>query len=133
MLLKVWQYLIVKHVGCSDGRFCCVELGKSHLAVGINEDLLVDTANTFEIAHMKRVLRTPISWMSYLDLAAGFVEYRSDTMSALWLVPMCLEGNQDGTSVMVRSHNLRLPVDEMRLTFLTVGKVCRYRKLNHSS
>ena len=56
LLLKVWQYFIVKHVGCCDGCFRCVELGKCHLAVGINKGLLVDTANSFKVTHIKRVL-----------------------------------------------------------------------------
>jgi len=42
MLLEVWQHLVVKHIGYSDGCFRCVELGKCHLAADINESLLVD-------------------------------------------------------------------------------------------
>ena len=45
----------------------------SHFRVRINERLLINTPDTFQVAYIERVLRTQISRMSRFDFATGLV------------------------------------------------------------
>lgn len=44
-----------------------------HLRVRINEGLLINTPDTFQVAHVERVLRIQIPRMSGFDFATGLV------------------------------------------------------------
>ena len=57
MVLKEGHDLVVEQVGRCQGRLAVVKLSKGHLAVGVDEGLLVDPAYAFERAEVKRVLR----------------------------------------------------------------------------
>ena len=61
MLLKVRQQFVIQYViqyvSCGNRRFGVVELSKGHFTVSINEGLLIDTPNTFEVTDVERVLR----------------------------------------------------------------------------
>lgn len=51
-----WQYTIIQQISCCNRRFGDVKLSVSHLRVRINERLLIDTPDAFQVAHVERVL-----------------------------------------------------------------------------
>ena len=56
MLFEVRKNSIVQYVRSCNRGFGGVELSECYFAVRINERLLVDTSNTFEITHVKCIL-----------------------------------------------------------------------------
>lgn len=50
------QNAIIKQVGSSDRCFTCIQLTVCHFRVRIHERLLIDTADTFQIANVESVL-----------------------------------------------------------------------------
>jgi len=73
LLLEEGQHLVIQKICSGDGRFSRVQHTECHVAVGINEGLLVDTDNAFQIAHEEGVLSPQIVWMFGFDLATGFI------------------------------------------------------------
>ena len=87
MLLKERQNLIIEYISGCDGCFGGIELRKSDFAVGINKRLLIDTANTFEVADIKGVLRPQITRVGcfYLttDLIIMLFLFKSNNLSII--------------------------------------------------
>lgn len=50
------QYTIIQQISRCNRRFGDIELAVSHLRVRINERLLIDSPNAFQVAHVERVL-----------------------------------------------------------------------------
>ncbi len=50
------QDAIIKQVGSSDRCFTCIQLTVRHFRVRIDERLLIDTADTFQITNVESVL-----------------------------------------------------------------------------
>ncbi len=73
MQLEERQHFVVEHIGRSDRRLGRIELGKSDLGIGVDEGLLVDTANALQGAHIERILGSQVARMGGFDLAAGFI------------------------------------------------------------
>ena len=57
MLFEVRQHLVIESVSSGYRRFGGIQFGEGHLAVSIDEGLLIDTTNTFQVSHIKRILR----------------------------------------------------------------------------
>jgi transposase len=62
-----------EHISGCDGSFGDIELRKSDFAVGINKRLLIDTANTFEVADIEGVLRPQITRVGCFDLTTDLI------------------------------------------------------------
>src|ERR1051325_1321314 len=73
MLFKEWQDLVVQYIGRSDRMLAGVELSKSNARVSIDESLLINSANTFDGAHVIGILRTEITRMDGFDLTMSFL------------------------------------------------------------
>ncbi len=56
MLLEQWQHPIVEQIRRRDRRLAIVQLGASNFGIGIDKGLLVDAANTLQIADIERIL-----------------------------------------------------------------------------
>ena len=69
MLLEERQHTVIEQIGCRDGRFAVVELGKAYLGVGVDEGLLVDASNTLQVADIERILGAAVTWMLAFELA----------------------------------------------------------------
>ncbi|SDP72506.1 hypothetical protein SAMN05660330_03837 [Desulforhopalus singaporensis] len=74
--ISEWHYSIVKQIGGCNRSFGGVELGKSNLAIGINEGLVVDSADTLDCADIESILRTEIARVCtrVCSLSAEFME-----------------------------------------------------------
>lgn len=64
---------VVEQIGCGDGRLLGVELDLGHSAVGVDETLLVDPANTFDTPHLVGVLSAQVARMLAFDLSVSFL------------------------------------------------------------
>ncbi len=73
MSLEERKNLAIQDICCGDWCFCRVELSEGDFAVCINERLLIDTSNTFQIANIERVLRAKITWMCCFYLTTRLV------------------------------------------------------------
>ena len=69
VLLKERYNPVIEQIRCRDRRLAIVQLGASNLRIGIDEGLLVDTADALEIADIECVLGTAIARMLALELA----------------------------------------------------------------
>src|SRR4051794_168572 len=69
MALEQRDHAVVYEIGRRDRRLAIVELGTNHLAVGIDEGLLVDAPDPLHIADIERVLGAAIARMLALELA----------------------------------------------------------------
>lgn len=50
------EYPVIEHIRSSDGVFAVIELDHDGLAIAVNERLLVDATNPFDVAHVIGVL-----------------------------------------------------------------------------
>lgn len=75
MLIEEWNYLAIEHIGCDQGVFAVIALGKRHLGISIDEGLLVNPANAFQVPHVKGVLSAKITGMFRFDLTFGFLRF----------------------------------------------------------
>jgi len=55
------QNLVIQHIYGGDWCFCRVELCESYFAAGINDCLLINMSDTFQVAKLERVLRAKIN------------------------------------------------------------------------
>jgi len=69
VLLEQRHHPIIEQIGGRDRGLAIVKLGASNLGVGIDESLLVDAANTLQIADIERILSAAIARMLALELA----------------------------------------------------------------
>src|SRR5690606_15925173 len=69
------QHLIVERIGGHKGILAVVKLGKGYSCVGINEGLLVDFTNAFDIADVVGVLSAEVAGMTGLYLAFAFLVF----------------------------------------------------------
>jgi hypothetical protein len=63
VLLIEWQHLVIKQVGRCERMFGFIDLGKGNPAVGIDESLQADPANTLDVADMVCVLGSKVTRM----------------------------------------------------------------------
>jgi hypothetical protein len=71
--LKEGHDLVVEQVSCRPGGLAIRELGKGHLAVGVNKGLLLDPAHAFERADIEGVLGATLAWTFAPKLALGLL------------------------------------------------------------
>jgi hypothetical protein len=64
---------IIEQIGRRDRRLAIVQLGASHLGVGVDEGLLIDAPNALQVADIERILGAAIARMLALELAVGFL------------------------------------------------------------
>ena len=64
---------VIEEICCDQSILPVVKLNESHLRIGIDEGLLLDTANTLEVAHIVGVLRSQVSGMESHYLPLGFL------------------------------------------------------------
>ena len=67
VLIEERQHAITEQIRGRDRRFAIVQLGGSDLRIGVDEGLLVDAANTLQIADIERILGTAIARMFALE------------------------------------------------------------------
>ena len=60
---------VIEEVGGHQGVLAVVELDQGHLGVGVNEGLLVDTADALERAHVVCILGAQVAGVQALNLA----------------------------------------------------------------
>src|SRR5688572_2234975 len=72
LFFKERQYPVIKNIGGCNSVLALIEFGKCHPAVGINESLLINTANSFDITHIVCILGTQIAWMFGFYFAESF-------------------------------------------------------------
>lgn len=60
---------VVKQIGCRNRCFGRVELANGNLGIGVDERLLVDSANAFQATHVERILRAKVAGMCRLDFS----------------------------------------------------------------
>src|SRR5881227_251537 len=70
---KEGQHAIVKHVRRGDCILTVVQLHERQLAVGVDERLLVDPSDAFEVADVIGILRSQIARMLRLNLTVRFL------------------------------------------------------------
>jgi hypothetical protein len=63
---------LLEEGGGGDRRFLRVVLGEAHLRIGIDERLVVDPADAFERARVKRILRPAVARTVALEFAVRF-------------------------------------------------------------
>lgn len=68
-----WQHAIIQQVSRCNRRFSDIQLAVRNLRVRINERLLINTSDTFQVAHVERVLRAQITRMRGFNFTAGLV------------------------------------------------------------
>jgi hypothetical protein len=73
VLLVQRQHAVVEQVSRHDRRFRRVRLRLGHLAVGVDERLLVNSSNALERAHVERLLGTEVARLCRVDFTSGFV------------------------------------------------------------
>jgi hypothetical protein len=61
MLFKEWQPSIIEQIRSCNRSLSIIELGKGHLAVGIDERLLISPSHAFESPYVKGVLCSTVS------------------------------------------------------------------------
>src|SRR5918993_6120686 len=61
MLFKEWQHSIVEQIGSCNRSLAIIELGKGHLAIGINERLLINPSHPLESPYIEGILRTTVT------------------------------------------------------------------------
>ena len=64
---------VVEKVGGGDRRLSVIELGESHLGVGVDEGLLIDAPDALHVADVEGVLRAAIARALALELAMRFL------------------------------------------------------------
>ena len=69
MAIEERDHAVVEEIGGGDRRLAIVELGEGDLSVGVDEGLLVDPPNPFQVADIERVLGAAIARMLALELA----------------------------------------------------------------
>src|SRR6266567_3652449 len=73
MAVEEWQDPVVQKIGRRDWRLAIIELGEGHLAVGVDEGLLVDPPHALQIADIERILAAAVARMLALELAVGLL------------------------------------------------------------
>src|SRR5579863_4302824 len=73
MALEQRDHAVIDEIGGRDRRLSIVEFGANHLAVGVDEGLLVDPPNPLHVADIERILGAAVARMLALELAVGFL------------------------------------------------------------
>jgi hypothetical protein len=73
MFLEEGKYAVVQQISGNKGIFSVVELGHRHFGVGIDEGLLVNPSDTFQITHIEGVLKAQVARVFRLDLAESLL------------------------------------------------------------
>ena len=68
-----WQHLVIQQISGSDRCLSRVQLAVGHLAVGVHNGLLVDSADTLQSTDVEGVLGTEVARMDGFDLATSFI------------------------------------------------------------
>src|SRR6476619_8179249 len=71
MRFKKRQHSVIEQIRRHDRRLAIIELGKSHLAVGIDNRLLIDWSHPLESPDIKGVLSAAVSRTFALELPVG--------------------------------------------------------------
>lgn len=61
------QHPVVEHFCSSNGVFAVIELDHDGLAIAVNERLLVNAANAFDVSNVVGVLASQIAWVLGFD------------------------------------------------------------------
>src|SRR6476646_5255892 len=72
MRFKKRQHSVIEQIRRHDRRLAIIELGKSHLAVGIDKRLLIDWSHPLESPDIKGVLSAAVSRTFALELPVRF-------------------------------------------------------------
>src|SRR6476646_1775166 len=80
MRFKKRQHSVIEQIRRHDRRLAIIELGKSHLAVGIDKRLLIDWSHPLESPDIKGVLSAAVSRTFALELPVRF-------FCPVWLSP----------------------------------------------
>lgn len=67
------QHPVIEHVSGSDGVFTVVELDHDCLAIAVNEGLLVNAANAFDVAHVIGVLTSQVARVLGFDFSVSLL------------------------------------------------------------
>ncbi len=73
LLLEPGQHPVIEPVGGHQRLAAVIQLGEGHLAIGIDEGLLVDPPNPLERANIERILGAQLARMLGLNLALRFL------------------------------------------------------------
>ena len=73
LLLVKRQHFVVEHIGGHERILSVVEFGQGHARVSVDECLLVDLADAFDVADVVRVLRAQITRMMCLGSPVGLL------------------------------------------------------------
>ena len=73
MFLEAGNDPVIEQVGGGDRGLAIVQLGERHLAVGVEEGLLVDPADALQRAHIECVLGAAIAGAFGVELAVRFL------------------------------------------------------------
>ena len=63
------HHAVVQQVGRRDRGFAVIQLGKRHLAVGVDKGLLVDPSHALHGADVEGILRPAVAWALAFELA----------------------------------------------------------------
>ena len=73
MLVKERYHPIIEQIGGRQRCLAIIELGETHLRVGINPRLLIDPAYTFQGANIETILRNTVARMFAFKFPMGFL------------------------------------------------------------
>lgn len=68
-----WQHTIIQQVSSRDRCFGYIQFTVCDLRVGVNERLLINASDSFQITHVERILRAQITGMCGFDFTTRFV------------------------------------------------------------
>lgn len=87
------DYPVIKHICSHQCHFAIVELNGSHLGIGVDKSLLINTTNTFDITHIVRILSTEITRMVGFNFSFGYFFFLSllsaTTCASVSTKPFC--------------------------------------------
>ncbi|MPN22673.1 hypothetical protein SDC9_170056 [bioreactor metagenome] len=63
------DYPVIEHIGSHQSNFSVIKFNGSHLSIGINKCLLINTTHTFDITHIIGILSSKITGMIGLNFS----------------------------------------------------------------
>jgi hypothetical protein len=73
VLIEERDHPVVQQLGGGDRSLAVVQLGKSHLGIGVDEGLLIDPAHTLQRSDIEGILSAAIAGAFAVEFAMGFL------------------------------------------------------------
>lgn len=86
MFLEEGDHAVVQKIGRDEGVLSVIEFCCCHFGIGVDEGLLVDSANAFQIADIKSVLGAEVARVLRLDLPVDFLYLNGNPVLGTGLV-----------------------------------------------